>query len=138
MAKNRRGSSREDLLNPYAAIDSTVPCIARSRERRHDGQTTGRQVVWPPHAQKRSPRHRSLRYPGRERPLLDRGRAHLDRGDIACALAVAAQANRLASETAMRWSYGVMPWSSKAGVDRRICVAPRDFGGQFVIFALTM
>jgi hypothetical protein len=35
MAKNRRGSSREDLLNPYAAIDSTVPRIARSRKRRH-------------------------------------------------------------------------------------------------------
>jgi hypothetical protein len=130
MAKNRRGSSREDLLNPYAAIDSTVPRIARSRERRHHGQTTGRQVVWPPHA--------ATEFNSHSRPLLDRGRAHLDRGDIACALAVAAQANRLASETAMRWSYGVLSWSSKAGVDRRICVAPRDFGGQFVIFALTM
>lgn len=41
---------REDPLNPYAAIDSTVPRIARSRERRHHGQTTGRQVAWPPHA----------------------------------------------------------------------------------------
>jgi hypothetical protein len=34
MAKNRRGSSRQDLLNPYAAIDATVPRIARSRESR--------------------------------------------------------------------------------------------------------
>jgi hypothetical protein len=61
MAKNRRGSSREDPLNPYAAIDSTVPCIARSRERRHHGQATGRQVVWPPHAATEFGSHSNLK-----------------------------------------------------------------------------
>jgi hypothetical protein len=54
MAKSRRGSSREDLLNPYAAIDSTVPRIARSRERRHHGQTEDR---W---CGRRTPRQNSV------------------------------------------------------------------------------
>jgi hypothetical protein len=69
---------------------------------------------------------------------VDRGRADLDWGDIACALADAAQATKLASETAMRWSYGVMSDQARQAWTGASASRPEVFGGQFVILALTM